>query len=50
MFYGLPVNSGTVTLARAEWTVPDSYEFGEDRVVPMWAGATLRWQVVERTP
>jgi dihydroorotase len=45
-FYGLPRNSGTVTLVKKEWTIPDSYGFGTSVVVPMWAGETLSWQVV----
>lgn len=46
-FYGLPRNSGTVTLVKKEWTIPDSYGFGASVVVPMWAGETLSWQVVQ---
>jgi len=41
-FYGLPVNEGTVTLARAEVEVPDEI----DGVVPFHAGDTLRWRMV----
>ena len=47
-FYKLPRNSGTTTLRRQEWRVPDTYEFGEGVVVPMCAGQQLRWQVVQR--
>lgn len=39
-FYGLPVNEGTVTLEKAEASVPD--EIGG--VVPFHAGETLRWR------
>jgi dihydroorotase len=45
-FYGLPRNAGTVRLIRNEWAVPDSYPFGEARVVPLRASETVRWQVV----
>ncbi|WP_033073596.1 dihydroorotase [Sphingopyxis sp. MWB1] len=41
-FYGLPLNEGTVTLERAEVTVPD--RIGE--VVPFHAGETLGWRLV----
>jgi len=44
-FYGLPRNSGTVTLARAPWRVPVDYPFGADRLVPLCAGEILRWQL-----
>ena len=46
-FYGLPRNSGSLTLRRQPWAVPESYEFGEGRVVPMWAGLQCPWTVVE---
>jgi dihydroorotase len=44
-FYGLPLNKGFITLSRNSWTVPASYPFGQDVVVPMWAGEQLRWRV-----
>jgi dihydroorotase len=44
-FYGLPRNTGTVTLKRDEWIVPASYPFGGDTVVPLRAGETMRWRV-----
>lgn len=34
-----------VTLQRRPWTVPDSYEFGDSVVVPMWAGQECPWTV-----
>jgi dihydroorotase len=44
-FYGLPLNEGFITLQRETWTVPASYPFGQDVVVPMMAGEQLRWRV-----
>jgi dihydroorotase len=44
-FYGLPRNPDTVTLVREEWTVPTEYAFGGETVVPLNAGATMRWRV-----
>jgi dihydroorotase len=41
-FYGLPLNDGTVTLARSETPVPQEIA----GVVPFHAGETLRWQMV----
>ena len=46
-FYGLPRNEGCITLRRHPWTVPDTYEFGGDVVVPMFAGQQIEWRVVE---
>jgi dihydroorotase len=44
-FYGLPRNTGTVTLRRESWTVPASYPFaGGQELVPMCAGETLKWR------
>jgi dihydroorotase len=42
-FYGLPLNEGTITLVREEWTVPEQY----DGVAPLRAGKTIRWKVKE---
>ncbi|KQZ71408.1 dihydroorotase [Sphingopyxis sp. Root214] len=41
-FYGLPLNTGTVTLERGETVVPD--KIGE--VVPFHAGETLGWRLI----
>jgi dihydroorotase len=48
-FYGLARNRSTVTLVREEWTVPAAYAFGEDEVVPLRAGETVRWRLVGTT-
>jgi dihydroorotase len=45
-FYGLPPNEGTVTLERTPWTVPASYAFGDDVVVPLRAGEAMRWRTL----
>jgi dihydroorotase len=44
-FYGLPRNTGTITLEKADWEVPDSYRLGESSVVPLGAGDMLHWRV-----
>jgi dihydroorotase len=44
-FYGLPVNSGSLTLERSEWKVPESLPFGAERLVPLRAGETLPWKI-----
>jgi dihydroorotase len=44
-FYGLPRNAATVTLLREPWTVPSTYAFGGDALVPLRAGDTVAWHV-----
>ena len=44
-FYNIKRNSGTITLYKKENTVPDSFSFGNERVIPMRAGETLSWTV-----
>jgi len=44
-FYGLPLNSGTVTLVRAPVTVPDRIGAGNTAVVPFMAGETIGWRL-----
>lgn len=48
-FYGLPLNTETVTLERAEVAVPQVLGDGATAVVPFHAGETLQWRVVERS-
>jgi dihydroorotase len=45
-FYGLPRNSGTVTLARESWTPPERYPFGAADLKPLRAGEALPWRQV----
>lgn len=46
-FYGLPVNSDTVTLVREDWQVPASYPYLDGKTLtPLMAGQTLGWKVV----
>ena len=44
-FYGLPRNTGTITLEQASWRVPESLPFGDDVLVPLRAGESLRWKL-----
>lgn len=46
-FYGLPRNEGSVTLHRERWSPPAAYAFGHDVVVPMRAGESLRWRMLD---
>jgi dihydroorotase len=43
-FYGLPRNTGTLTLKKQPWQVPESLPFGEARVKPLRAGEMLPWR------
>jgi len=45
-FYGLPRNSGTVTLERQNWTAPESFPFGDAQLKPLRAGEVLSWRQV----
>lgn len=43
-FYRLPRNEDTITLRRADWTVPDVIDYlVEDPLVPLRAGGTVAW-------
>ncbi len=44
-FYGLPPNSGTVTLEKADWQVPDSYPLADSTLVPLFAGEAMDWRI-----
>ena len=44
-FYGLPRNSGTVTLKRESWTTPESFRFGEADLKPLRGGEALPWRL-----
>lgn len=44
-FYGLPLNTGTITLHRGQWTVPAAYPFAGESIVPLRAGETLGWRL-----
>ena len=45
-FYGLPRNSGSVTLKRESWTPPESFTFGEAELKPLRSGEPLAWRLV----
>jgi dihydroorotase len=44
-FYGLPRNTGTITLKREAWTPPESFQFGEAELKPLRSGEVLPWRV-----
>ena len=44
-FYGLPRNSGRVTLRKETWTIPDEVAFGEAVVKPLRGGEHASWKM-----
>jgi dihydroorotase len=44
-FYGLPRNTGTLTLKRHSWTPPESFAFGGAELKPLRSGEALAWKV-----
>lgn len=46
-FYGLPRNTGRVTLERTAWAPPAAYRFDQDELVPFRAGEQIAWRLVE---
>lgn len=46
-FYGLPRNRDRIRLRRESWDVPAQYPFGDAHVVPLGAGDTLGWRLVD---
>ena len=43
-FYGLPRNTGTLTLTRQSWTPPESFAFGGAELKPLRPGEALAWK------
>lgn len=44
-FYNLPRNTDTITLIKKDWQMPDTLTLGNQPLVPLRAGETLRWQL-----
>jgi dihydroorotase len=45
-FYGLPRNTGIITLRRESWTPPESFAFGDAQLKPLRSGESLPWRLV----
>ena len=43
-FYDLEKNTKTITLSKTSWPIPETIPFGDDTIVPIMAGQTLRWK------
>lgn len=44
-FYGLALNQQKITLLKKPWQVPDTLRFGDEKLVPLFAGETLDWKI-----
>ena len=44
-FYGLPRNTGSVTLKRETWTVPEALPFGDAQLKPLRGGEAVGWRL-----
>ena len=40
-------NSGTVTLQRSDWQLPESLPFGDAQLKPLRGGETLGWRQID---
>lgn len=45
-FYGLPLNTQTITLRREEWRIPHTISFADNMLVPFRAGEVCRWKLL----
>lgn len=46
-FYGLPTNTQRITLRREEWRIPDRINFAGSELVPLRAGESCHWKLVD---
>ena len=44
-FYGLPRNTGTLSLKRESWMPQETFSFGEAELKPLRSGEALPWRV-----
>lgn len=46
-FYGVPPSEERVRLVKRAWEVPEKLRYGDEDIVPMWAGDVCPWAVEE---
>ncbi len=46
-FYGLPLNTETITMRREQWRIPDAIGFADNMLVPFRAGEYCRWKLLD---
>ncbi len=44
-FYGLPRNTGSITLKKESWRPPESFAFGDAELKPLRSGENLPWKL-----
>ena len=44
-FYDLPRNKKQITLTKEDWTIPDEYPLGANKLVPFLAQQTIKWKL-----
>lgn len=47
-FYQLPRNIATITLQKESWSIPKTYPFADQSLVPMRAGEIIKWKVISQ--
>lgn len=48
-FYRLPRNKGSITLKKENWIVPENLEFADDVLIPLRAGESVAWKLVDES-
>jgi dihydroorotase len=46
-FYGLPLNKSRIVLHKKAWQLPDSIPYEGTQLIPLGAGSSLDWQLIE---
>ena len=49
-FYGLPRNTDYITLQKQAWDIPQTLSFADDTLIPLRAGESVSWQLVNDVP
>lgn len=44
-FYQLPRNTSHIRLKKEYWTVPEQFEFTNEKLIPLYAGENLTWKM-----
>ena len=45
-FYGLPLNTQTITMRRERWRIPDTISFAGNMLAPFRAGESCQWKLL----
>ena len=46
-FYGLPRNTGSITLIKENWTVPAHFAIGNEQLIPLRAHEAITWRLAQ---